>query len=188
MDANRFDGITRALGDASSRRSLLSLAAGLLAAPLAATQADAKAGSKRPRPEGPCGNGKRKDNICTKGSQCCTGICNTELGKKNKDGKGRCRCVTRGNGCTEDKNCCNTLTCIAGTCGGGGTCAPEGATCTADADCCDGLPCTDGVCGGGTCLPAGGDCNPVDGGTCCDPGFCLINSTVNPYTYTCTVL
>ncbi len=66
--------------------------------------------------EGPCGSGSRKDNICTKDSECCTSICDIQLGKKNKDKKGRCRCVRRGGACTADNNCCNSI-CISGVCG-----------------------------------------------------------------------
>jgi hypothetical protein len=103
MDARRFDILTRALGEGSSRRSVMGLLGIIAAAPLAVA-----AGSRRrPKPEGPCGDFSRKDNICAKNGDCCTNICNTDVGKTNKDGKGRCRCVRRGRACTEDRNCCS---------------------------------------------------------------------------------
>jgi hypothetical protein len=175
MDGKRFDLITRALGDASSRRSLLGLAAGLLAAPLAATQADAKAGSKRPRTEGPCGNGTRKDNICTKDTDCCTGLCDTKLGKKNKDGKGRCRCVQKGKACTEARNCCSGRACAGGVCGGSTPPTPV----------CDATTCPDGCCSGVTCVPyadqgdsscgvAGAACVACTAPEACVEGVCAL--------------
>jgi hypothetical protein len=99
-----------------------------------------KKGKRRPvRIEGPCGDGSRKENLCDKGSDCCTGLCKTGL--KNKDGRGRCRCVRRGKACAEDKNCCNDMTCVAGVCGGS---APppthkvaNGQPCVAGVDTCE---------------------------------------------------
>jgi hypothetical protein len=102
MDARRFDILTRALGEGSSRRSVLGLLGIITAAPLAV----AAGARRRPKPEGPCGDFSRKDNICAKNGDCCTNICNTDVGKTNQDGKGRCRCVRRGRACTEDRNCC----------------------------------------------------------------------------------
>ncbi len=66
--------------------------------------------------EGPCGNGRRKDNICMEDQQCCTGICDLQVRKKNVDKRGRCRCIRKGGECTEDRNCCNSL-CIGNVCG-----------------------------------------------------------------------
>jgi hypothetical protein len=69
-----------------------------------------------PGVEGPCGNGTRKDNICMENSQCCTGVCDLSVRKKNVDKMGRCRCIARGGACTEDSNCCNSP-CIGNICG-----------------------------------------------------------------------
>ncbi|MFM9108022.1 MAG: hypothetical protein ACKOWF_15140 [Chloroflexota bacterium] len=140
MDRESFDRIARGLAGATSRRDgLRALIGGLAglglgagaaagdvrhagAAPKRGGNPGKDSGSKRPaakgRPaiEGPCGNGKRKDNICTSDGDCCTGICNLGLRNKNKDKRGRCRCMKRNKPCTSDINCCNVLTCNQGRC------------------------------------------------------------------------
>jgi predicted outer membrane repeat protein len=132
VDHSSFDRIARLLGGAASRRTGFKALGALLA--FGAVDADAR---KRARPgkEGPCGNGKRKANSCKKNSDCCTGICNTKLGRKNRDGKGRCRCLQKGTACTVSKNCCNSMSCTSGVCGNtpapGPTCS-----CSACADAC----------------------------------------------------
>ncbi len=116
MDQASFDRIARTLGAAVTRRAGLGAAlAAAVALPVTSTTASIASAARRPKPEGPCGNGSRKDNMCTKDSQCCTGVC--KKGIKNKDGKGRCRCVRRGKACKEDKNCCKG-SCVGGFCGG----------------------------------------------------------------------
>jgi len=97
MDQRSFDRFARLLGGAASRRAGIRAALGGLLGLAAPDGADAgrnkakdkakgkEEGRGRPGPEGPCGNGSRKDNACTKDSDCCTGICNTSLGKKNRD-------------------------------------------------------------------------------------------------------
>jgi predicted outer membrane repeat protein len=124
MDQTQFDRIARLLGGAVSRRAGIGAALAALTGSRIAADADAKnkGTGRKPGTEGPCGNGKRKANICTKNSDCCTGLCNTKAGKKNKDGKGRCRCIQNGKACKSSKNCCNTLTCNDGVCG---SVAPE---------------------------------------------------------------
>lgn len=136
MDANRFDLLLRRFGDLSSRRSFL----GALAALVAPAAADARSGRRGPRLEGPCGTGSRADNICTKDSQCCTGVCDRKLGQKNKDRKGRCRCVRKGKRCKADKNCCREMSCSRGICGGlpvptGGACTARDTCASASASC-----------------------------------------------------
>ncbi|MGI9254863.1 MAG: hypothetical protein ACR2J8_14050, partial [Thermomicrobiales bacterium] len=138
MDRDSFDRIARTLAGAATRRdglkavlaavglSVSGAAAGLAeAAPKggakrhAASEQTAKkrpTGEKRPSTQGPCGNGKRKDNICNADAECCTGVCAIHLGKKNKDKQGRCRCLKRGKQCGADKNCCGTLSCYQGRC------------------------------------------------------------------------
>jgi hypothetical protein len=199
MDQERFDRIVRLFGRATTRRAGIGALAALAASVLVrgdAEQADAKAGRKHPKPEGPCGDGKRKDNICTKDKNCCTGICDTDAGKKNKDGKGRCRCVTKGNLCFEDKNCCNGRACTKGVCGG----TPTPPTCDATScagGCCNGTTCvayasqstsqcgTGGVAcaactgsdtcnGSGVCTPPTPSCDATScSGGCCDGTTCL---------------
>ena len=136
MDQASFDRLTRLLGSSRSRRAGLASLIGALtaAAPAAGT------GRKRPSPEGACGPA-RKDNICRKDKDCCTGICDIGLGNKNKDRKGRCRCRSNGQSCSEDRNCCGTkMICIGGVCGD--PCVALGAVCTGADTCCA------GTCGG----------------------------------------
>ncbi|MFM9107961.1 MAG: right-handed parallel beta-helix repeat-containing protein [Chloroflexota bacterium] len=119
MDGQAFDRLARALGGAMTRRGSLRAAAGGALAAGAAASLAAKHRRRKPGAEGPCGDGTRKQNICMKDSECCTNICNRKTGKRNKDEKGRCRCIRRGGPCKENRNCCNTLTCGGGICGGG---------------------------------------------------------------------
>ena len=113
MDQKRFDELVRRLSEHVSRRSVVT---GAVAGGIAATSVAIDARAGKPGKAGPCGDGKRKDNICKKNKDCCTGICDVKLGKKNKDGKGRCRCVRTGDACEQDKNCCNAP-CNGGVCG-----------------------------------------------------------------------
>ena len=138
-----------------------------------------------PTTEGACGNGKRKDNICTQDSDCCTGICNTGTGKYNKDRKGRCRCMKRNQPCSVDSNCCNTLTCYQGRCGTRnpgptpGSAIPTGYPCT-PADTCEDaqascIPYLSGNPPGSFCLLAnGGTCSAASQcvGQACSSGVC----------------
>jgi hypothetical protein len=118
MDESRFDRLARLYGVATTRRAGLGA---LLAAAALGAGAVAKDDSGRRRragAQGPCGNGSRKDNLCARDGDCCTGICRTGL--KNRDGKGRCRCVRKGKACTEDRNCCGGRTCTGKICVDGG--------------------------------------------------------------------
>jgi hypothetical protein len=140
MDTSSFDRITRLLGAGATRRAGLGLAAAAL---LGSTAAAA------PKPAGPCKGTKRPDNICSKNGDCCTGICNTKAGKKNKDGKGRCRCVNRGGACTASKNCCSRrgqqMTCNDGICGNPEPepiCVPLQGVCVPQVDTCCGGECS----------------------------------------------
>jgi hypothetical protein len=182
MDHQRFDGLARLMGRRAGRRAGLRAVIGA-ALGVAIGTATPGADAARPKPEGPCGNGSRKANVCRKNSDCCTGICNTKLGKKNRDRTGRCRCVQTGKTCTADRNCCNSLTCISGVCGRGGiatgepcvpgvdVCADSRARCT---------PLTDdaqtalGISGDYCTLPTGA--SPCGNGgwpsTSCVGGFC----------------
>ncbi|MGI9252715.1 MAG: hypothetical protein ACR2J8_03140, partial [Thermomicrobiales bacterium] len=129
------------------------------------TTRGAKSGRKdrTPGAEGPCGDGSRQDNRCTRDNQCCTGICERATGETNNDGDGRCRCRKRRQACKENRNCCGKLACYGGscaTCKAGcktGCCAGEmcvtevtktqcganGQTCVA---CADGEECVSGAC------------------------------------------
>ncbi len=118
MDQQSFDRIARLLGGAVTRRAGVRAVLGGLLGLAAVDTAEAKRGGgrKKGRPgvEGPCGDGSRKDNVCTKDKQCCTGYC--KKGMKNKDGKGRCRCAPKDYPCTKKTVCCKRFSCIDGIC------------------------------------------------------------------------
>jgi hypothetical protein len=130
MAQARFDRLARVLGRVTTRRAGLGALVGAALGRMTAV-VGARPLGKQPEVEGPCGNGSRKANRCTKDSQCCTGLCNTKTGKKNKDGKGRCRCVNKGKACKADRNCCGGRACVTGVCSGGGSkCIALGGACT----------------------------------------------------------
>jgi hypothetical protein len=180
MDAGRFDSIIRSLGGSSTRRSLVGLLAGVTVG-VAGAEASARRGhgKRKPGAEGPCGDGSRKDNICSNDSDCCTGICKTGL--KNKDGEGRCRCVRKGKECTEDKNCCGGRTCVGGVCGGSTPPPPV----------CDATSCPEGCCAMGLGVPYAGQnsagcgtggaaCTPcASSSDACTNGACVASCTLN---------
>jgi hypothetical protein len=114
MDQERFEMISRAVGATVSRRRGLAAALGAVLGGGALAAGDVAAGRRRPKPEGPCGNGSRKDNVCAKDGDCCTGYC--KKGIKNKDGAGRCRCIRKGQTCTAKQTCCGANVCVDGTC------------------------------------------------------------------------
>ncbi|MGI9253507.1 MAG: hypothetical protein ACR2J8_07165, partial [Thermomicrobiales bacterium] len=129
MDQQRFDAALKALGQGANRRQAMAGAIGALIGGGAMSalakgkdqDQDRRRNRKRPAIEGPCGDGSRTANRCTRDGQCCTDVCNMKAAKKNQDGKGRCRCIQRGKACSADKNCCGTMTCSQGSCRGGGT-------------------------------------------------------------------
>ncbi|MFM9106554.1 MAG: hypothetical protein ACKOWF_07630 [Chloroflexota bacterium] len=91
------------------------------------------AAGKGPGPAGPCGDGSRLDNQCSKDGDCCTDLCEIRLGRKNKDRLGRCRCTRLGGACQTSKNCCGGASCVNGACQrtpaaptGGGATGPTG--------------------------------------------------------------
>jgi predicted outer membrane repeat protein len=152
MDQSSFDRIAKLLGGATTRRRGLTAVLGAaIGLPLVA-DADAKRGTSaareagrnrdtgkgkgkgKPGAEGPCGDGSRKDNACTKDRQCCTGYC--RKGLRNKDGQGRCRCIRKGKACKPSQTCCKGA-CENGVCGGGGrTPVPTGQACDPALDTC----------------------------------------------------
>jgi DNA-binding beta-propeller fold protein YncE len=142
MDRRDFDRIARLVGATASRRRGFTMAVGaLLTGRLAAAAADAAdaASFDGPTIEGPCGNGSAKANRCKRNNQCCTGHCDRK--------KGRCRCLQAGKSCTEDRECCNKLTCSGGQCVPGKPCTPSN--------------CPDGCCVGDVCRA--GNVSPMCG-------------------------
>jgi hypothetical protein len=184
MDTSSFDRITRLLGAGATRRAGLGLAAAAL---LGSTAAAA------PKPAGPCKGTKRPDNICSKNGDCCTGICNTKAGKKNRDGKGRCRCINRGGACTASKNCCSRrgqqMTCNSGICGNpepDPICVPLLGPCDAGADTCCAGTCAPYLNGVGLRLSAPTVCcielgvsGCTDNLDCCDSGATCFQGQCN---------
>ena len=184
MEGKRFDLLTRALGEESSRRSLMGLAAALVAAPATAA-AESRHRKHKPNVEGPCGDGSRSNNICTQNTNCCTGICDTAAGQTNKDGQGRCRCVRRGGACTDNVNCCSRrgqqMTCDGGVCAVPVQCLQEGEPCSGFPACCGSVGCS-GTCASlpeGPCVTDLGCYQPLTGGsaTCVSGLCCYIDTT-----------
>jgi hypothetical protein len=185
MDQRRFDAALRAMQTSTTRRAGLAAA---LAALLGSTgltggavhagpRAEKRGGKRkrrtRPGSAGPCGDGSRADNRCTRDSQCCTGVCETSIGRRNLDGDGRCRCRRRRQDCTEDRNCCGKLGCYGGRC----------STCRAG--------CSTGCCAGDTCIAQasnahcgrnGDQCVACPDGSECLDGACEVTCkiTVDP--------
>ncbi|MGI9252172.1 MAG: right-handed parallel beta-helix repeat-containing protein, partial [Thermomicrobiales bacterium] len=190
--------IANELGRATSRRS------GLMAALRAAfgrATLDGAAGAKgrgkdaggsavtsrRPKPEGPCGDGTKADNVCTKDKQCCTGYC--RKGMKNKDGKGRCRCIRRGKPCKPSQTCCGGVSCTEGICkrpAPSRPTVPTGKACVAASDTCaeSTAACVEyelGTPAGTYCLlPNSSACSgdPVCESNKCASGACATSCTV----------
>ncbi len=185
MDHQVFDRMAKLLGRASSRRSgLKALSAAVLGHAVLTDpetglaragkgretgpgkdrgkEKDKGRGGGNARPAGPCGNGTLADNRCTTGSECCTGICKL----KNKGKKGRCRCVSKGKPCTEDRNCCGSTTCSDGVCGGKPPVPPTPAALIETGAAC--VPATD------TCRDPNATCVAYDSG---DPAgtYCLLS-------------
>ncbi|MGI9254405.1 MAG: hypothetical protein ACR2J8_11700 [Thermomicrobiales bacterium] len=132
MDHTDFDRITKRLAGALTRRAGIRATIGAvigLGAFDTATPASANVrATGAPEPEGPCGDGGSKDNTCTSGKDCCTGICKKHSGKSSKKGgtgeksrKGRCRCRKPGKRCKVSKNCCRGRKCVNGRCAGSPT-------------------------------------------------------------------
>jgi hypothetical protein len=126
LSDERFDQLTRLLGQRRSRRSVLKgLAAAMVASVGAARGALAQIGGPR------C---KLTTQPCSAGSECCSGYCDDELGT--------C-CLPEGNVCRDDSHCCGGLTCR------GQRCLPVGGeddVCDSDADCAGDLVCCGDVC------------------------------------------
>ncbi|MGI9252560.1 MAG: hypothetical protein ACR2J8_02345 [Thermomicrobiales bacterium] len=193
-----FDRITRVLAGSVSRRAGIRAALGAAfgfgagAIESEAKPAHGPAHAGRPGAAGPCGNGSVKANRCTKGSECCTGVCNAE--------KKRCRCLNRGKTCKKNENCCNALECrnrkctppppppipTGKACAKKDTCADAKASCTtyaggdpagtyclmpylgacaASGDC-ETQDCDGGKCISCSCPGCGGTCTPIVCPTC----------------------
>ncbi|MGI9254852.1 MAG: NHL repeat-containing protein, partial [Thermomicrobiales bacterium] len=147
------------VGATTTRRRGLAVALGAMVAGWTGREAAAIEPEGGPSIEGPCGNGSARDNKCKRNNQCCTGHCDKK--------KGRCRCLQASKSCTQDKECCNKLTCSGGIC-------VSGKPCTAK-NCPDGC-CAGDVCRGGTisemCGKGGEACDQCKKGSTCRSQVC----------------
>ena len=189
MDGSRFDDLTRKLGAARSRRTLLRTTAAGLAALFGGRFASVDAAS-RCRSDG---------NACEKNGDCCSSNCaaTNRRGRRLCCGAGSQICndvCTSAASFQSDPNNCGSCghSCAGGTCTAGVCCLLTGATCafTGEGECCVGA-CIQGVgiCGfiptGQLCTPghdaecSSGSCRPFDVGSFCDPngagGTCRVN-------------
>ena len=187
MDSRRFDELVALLARGLTRRTATGAIATLMAAGIGESSEAKRHGrdhgsdrgkapgnaDRKPDAEGPCGDGGRADNRCTRDSQCCTGICEMSTGKHNRDGEGRCRCRKRQQACTDDRTCCGKLKCYGGRC----------SSCLA--------ACTSGCCAGSQCISQttsaqcgrnGSQCVACPDGSECIDGACEVSCkiTVDP--------
>ncbi len=86
----------------------------------------------------------------------------------------RAQCGNRGDTCTAQPDCCGSLNCLDGLCGGpqAGCSGPE-ENCSLDSECCGRLTCIDGACGGPSagCTFANDACESDD--ECCGRLTCV---------------
>jgi hypothetical protein len=188
VDSGQFDRLAQRVGTGHRRQVLGVALSGIVALVGLPAATESRARKRKLTVEGPCGNGRIKDNRCQRDTQCCTGFCDKKKGKRPY---GRCRCRKLNQSCREDRNCCATagqpMSCVAGTCQTTTSCVPQGGTCGDGTVCCTGLECQAGTCEArGLCVPLGGAC--TTGGTACctdlganatcaagicrDPGYC----------------
>jgi hypothetical protein len=166
MDGQRFDNLARLFGSGTSRRRLLKLLGGGLAATVMTRPARALAGS--------CG--AAGDSCGADLPQCCGGLeCNvTETCQPFQP-----QCGFEGSACVGDGDCCSGKCCdgtchenyaccptdftspspdcgFSETCDNNGLCTPlpcavHGSACTADGDCCEGICCGNSCRSGAAC-------------------------------------
>jgi hypothetical protein len=155
MDDVRFDALTRALGEATTRRGLTRLLAGLaLGGLLGPISSDAKKHGK--------GKSKRKSKGKDKGKQAEDRGVGTE-GKKGHGGRATITCRAPGQSCSRNAQCCSSK-CVKGTC-----------RCTQASQCPDPGPCKTRVCtAAGACTPqpAPPDTPCGDGDACTEGSRC----------------
>lgn len=146
MDPTRFDVLTRKFLQRASRRTLLPLLGGLLAAGVTPRES----GAKHKRAKGrPCR--KLKQTCKRAGSSggrftCCDRVRRLDCDVVGFSRHGYC-CFGVQTLCSGAGECCRDLTCeTVPALAGPRCCAGPGASCTEANDCCDGIPCTDGFC------------------------------------------
>lgn len=145
MDGRRFDQLTRSVSTTRNRRQVVTLLAAGAAGGLLGLFRVAETGAKT------C----REDGVnCTKGEQCCSGVCSDTDGAKH-----------RVCGCLDDQKLCGTA------------CIPDDACCT-DQDCAQPDACTPAKCdqSTGTCQTAS-FCGA--GEACCSAGCTPLTTVTN---------
>jgi hypothetical protein len=173
MAESRCDLISRALGGAASRRTVVGGVLGSLASMLR-PGGDDEARARR-RHKHRCPKSRRCGaKCCRSGFVCQAGICACPSGQKAcgrtcavccSDGdcstgicaNGVCRCQGTGSACTQPSQCCSGLCGPDSQC----FCRPLAAACDADANCCS------GHCTGGNCV-----CGPLDSACAADSECC----------------
>lgn len=187
MDANRFDGLSRQIFDATSRRRFMRvLGAGSFAAlgawPLGAVDADAKRKHKKkhkrkkakpePKPKLNAFGCVNVGDACTSEEQCCSGICERGTGGKTCQAhdSGDCLAGMQIDECGGTNVACTTSSGAPGACGtttgNAGYCVSTGMchACQTDTDC---QTAQGGAFGpNAACIPCA-TCTGVDEGTAC---------------------
>ncbi|MDQ2653201.1 MAG: pentapeptide repeat-containing protein [Chloroflexota bacterium] len=159
MDSGQFDRLAQRVGTGHRRQVLGAALSGIVALVGLPAATESRARKRKLKVEGPCGNGRIKDNRCKRDTQCCTGFCDKKKGKRPY---GRCRCRKLNQSCQEDRNCCATagqpMTCVSGACQTTArSCVPLGGACTT---------------GGTACCTDPGANATCTAGICRDPGYC----------------
>lgn len=145
MERTRFDALARSMAEGRSRRSVLKLLAGGIAAGVVGTRVATEAVAQ--------------DLCASAGGSCrvlgcCAGsTCDVDSGVCIPDDA---TCIAPGEACVMEVNatpCCGEYSCFEAVCDNARGCFTYGA-CTADTDCCDGFYCRPdlGVCSE---IPAG---------------------------------
>lgn len=159
MDGQRFDNLARLFGSGTSRRRILKLFGGGLAATVMTRPSRSFAGSCGAAGD-PCHD--------VKGGGCCEGlVCNDDDVCEAVAGP---TCAAEGDDCSDDDECCAGIccggacrdiecciddadpnarcdageTCFEGICDP--VCTVEGDACSSSSECCKDLSCIDGVC------------------------------------------
>lgn len=177
MDEHRFDNLTRSLGRAGSRRSVLKvLASGMTGGLLALVgrqQSDAFI----------C---RQTGVLCGKDAQCCSGLCDDTTHRclcpsGTVDCEGTCQECCTADDCSEQT--CMTVACDSGSC----AYSPIPGCCTSDDQCDDENPCTTDTCdqASNTCThtAVGDNTKCGETGVCCH-GTCT-DATASPNCGSC---
>ena len=165
MDPARFDGLTRVLSQASSRRGVMAFLAALPLAGVLTTLSDDEAVAERPRNRLQRRTGQRNRKQRNRKSH------KNHNQKQNGGGLGGSQCGATGSVCTQDSDCC-TNNCFGFACAERVTSCGQGSTatrCQPPAKGCAGNQCCHGslACGDTCCQGAANQCNPAN--ACCVP-------------------